>query len=121
MGAKHVNVSEGMRWGIKVLPEVLVVKVFGRLDQSLEEMFRKVSHRAHVLENRKVILDFSEALSGSSLVLVLCGFGLYHFRQLGIPVAFIRPPAELLPLLLENGVSELSDVFLPDSSYESLN
>lgn len=118
---ENVNASKGMRWGIKVVPDALVVKIFGRLDQSLEEMFHKVSHRAHVLDNRKVILDFSEAISGSSLVLVLCGYGLYHFRQLGIPVAFIRPPSELLPLLLENGVSELSDVFLPDSGSESLN
>ncbi len=115
------NSVQGMRWGVQVLPTILVVRMFGKLDHSLEEMFQKVSNRAHALNNRKVILDFSQTYSETPLSVVLCGYGLHHFRQLGIPVACISPPESVLAVLLENGVTEISDLFLGDIDTGVLN
>ena len=77
--------------------------------------------RALRLNHRKVILDFSEVDSIDSLGLVLCGYGLYHFRQLGIPVALVRPPAALLPVLQGHGMDELPEVFIHEQDARMLN
>ena len=109
------------RWGLQVLPDVLVVRIFGDLKQDIGDLFEKVVERALRLNHRKVILDFSEVDSIDSLGLVLCGYGLYHFRQLGIPVALVRPPATLLPVLQGHGMDELPEVFLHEQDASMLN
>jgi hypothetical protein len=100
-----------MQWGLQILPDVIVVRMFGLPDSSLGAMFEKAAERAKCLENRKIIVDFSEVESLDAVGLMLCGYGLYHFRQLNIPVALIRPPSSLLPVLQQHGMHELPPVF----------
>jgi hypothetical protein len=52
---------------------------------------------------------------------MLCAFGLYHLRQLKIPVALIRPPALLFPVLQVHGMHELPPVFLSIRDANELN
>jgi anti-anti-sigma regulatory factor len=116
--------SEGehvMHWGFQVLPHAIIVRMFGVVDQTLGEMFEKATERAMHLNQRQVVIDFSDIESIDAIGLVLCGFGLHHFRQLGIPVALVRPPASLLSVLQEHGLSEVPPVFLETHSVPSLN
>jgi len=53
--------------------------------------------------------------------LLLCGYGLYHLQQLNIPVALIRPPDSLLPVLRQHGMQELPPVFSHEYGAGSLN
>lgn len=110
-----------MRWGVQVLPHAIIVRLFGVVDESLGELFEKATERAVVLNKRQVVMDFSDVESLDPLGLVLCGYGLHHFQQLGIPVALVRPPDSLLPLLKEHGMSEIPPVFLESPSGSSLN
>lgn len=113
-----------MQWGLQVLPDVVVVRVFGSPDHSLGDigdMFEKAAKRAMSLDNRKVIVDFSELASIDPMGLMLCGYGLYHLRQLEIPVVLIRPPASLLSLLRQHGMQELPPVFSHEYDAGSLN
>lgn len=110
-----------MRWGFQVLPHAIIVRMFGVVDESLGEMLEKATDRAVFLNKRQVVMDFSDAESIDALGLVLCGYGLHHFQQLGIPVALVRPPDSLLPLLKEHGMPEIPPVFLQPSSVSSLN
>ncbi len=110
-----------MRWGFQVLPHVIIVRMFGAVDQSLGEMFEKAAERALYLNNRQVVIDFSDVESIDALGLVLCGYGLHHFQQLGIPVALVRPPDSLLPVLKEHGLPEIPPVFLQAPSVSTLN
>lgn len=100
-----------MQWGLQILPDVVVVRMFGLPDSSLGAMFEKAAERAMSLDNRKVIVDFSEVESFDGGELMLCGYGLYHLRQLNIPVVLIRPPSSLLPILQQHGMHELPPVF----------
>ena len=116
--------SEGehvMHWGFQVLPHAIIVRMFGVVDQTLGEMFEKATERAMHLNQRQVVIDFSDIESIDAIGLVLCGFGLHHFRQLGIPVALVRPPASLLSVLQEHGLPEVPPVFLETHSVPSLN
>ena len=110
-----------MHWGFQVLPHAIIVRMFGVVDQTLGEMFEKATERAMHLNLRQVVIDFSDIESIDAIGLVLCGFGLHHFRQLGIPVALVRPPASLLSVLQEHGLSEVPPVFLETHSVPSLN
>lgn len=110
-----------MRWGVQVLPHAIIVRLFGIVDESLGELFEKATERAVVLNKRQVVMDFSDVESLDPLGLVLCGYGLHHFQQLGIPVALVRPPDSLLSLLKEHGMPEISPVFLHAPSESSLN
>lgn len=110
-----------MHWGFQVLPHAIIVRMFGVVDQTLGEMFEKATERAMHLNQRQVVIDFSDIESIDAIGLVLCGFGLHHFRQLGIPVALVRPPASLLSVLQEHGLSEVPPVFLETHSVPSLN
>ncbi|MDR4495323.1 MAG: STAS domain-containing protein [Nitrospirales bacterium] len=101
-----------MNWQIQVSSEVLVVRIFGIIDQEIGSMFEKASERAVYLGKRKILIDFSEMESVGPLGVVLCGFGLHHFQQLGIPVALVRPPSSLLPVLQEHGLNGMPPVFL---------
>ena len=100
-----------MQWGLQILPDVVVVRIFGLPDHSLGAMFEKAAERAISLENRKVLVDFSGVESMDSMGLTLCAYGLYHFQQLSIPVALIQPPASLLPVLYRHGMEEIPPVF----------
>jgi anti-anti-sigma regulatory factor len=95
--------------------------MFGVVDQSLGEMFEKATERAAHLNKRQVVIDFSDIESIDSVGLVLCGYGLHHFQQLGIPVALVRPPDSLLPVLQEHGLPKVPPVFLEAQSVPSLN
>jgi len=110
-----------MRWGFQVLPHAIIVRMFGIVDQTLGEMFEKAAERAINLKHRPVVIDFSDVESIDASELVLCGYGLHHFRQLGIPVALVKPPACLLPMLQEHGLPEVPPVFLEAQSVPSLN
>ena len=101
-----------MRWGFQVLPHAIVVRMFGVVDQTLGEMFENAAERANNLKKRQVVIDFSDIESIDASGLVLCGYGLHHFRQLGIPVALVKPPSSLLPVLQEHGLPEVPPVFL---------
>ncbi len=110
-----------MRWGFQVLPHAIIVRLFGVVDESLGEMFEKATDQAVFLNKRQVMMDFSDVESLDPLGLVLCGYGLYHFQQLGIPVVLVRPPDSLLSILKEHGMPEISPVFLQAPSVSSLN
>jgi len=110
-----------MRWGFQVLPHAVIVRLFGVVDQTLGEMLEEAAERASNLKKRQVVIDFSDIESIDAVGLVLCGYGLHHFRQLGIPVALVKPPASLLPVLQEHGLPEVPPVFLEAQSVPSLN
>jgi len=110
-----------MRWGVQVLPHAIIVRMFGVLDQTVGEMCEKTAERASNLKNRQVVFDFSDIENVDPIALVLCGYGLHHFRQLGIPVALVKPPASLLSVLQEHGLPEIPPVFLEAQSVPSLN
>jgi anti-anti-sigma factor len=110
-----------MRWSFQILPHAIIVRLFGVVDQSLGEMFEKAVERATNLENRQVVIDFSDVESVDAMGLVLCGYGLHHFQQLDIPVALVQPPASLLPVLQEHGLPDIPPVFLEVQSVPSLN
>ncbi len=95
-----------MQWGLQILPDAVVVRIFGVPDHSLGGMFEKAAARAISLDYRKVLVDFSDVESLGPMGLTLCGYGLYHLQQLGIPVALIQPPASLLPVLFRHGMKE---------------
>ena len=73
-----------MRWGFQVLPHAIIVRILGIVDQSLGEMFEKATERAIFLNKRQVVIDFSDIESIDAVGLVLCGYGLHHFR-FGLP------------------------------------
>ena len=110
-----------MNWGLQILPEVLVVRVFGRIDQNIGGMFKKTAERAVDLGKRKVFVDFSQAEDSDSLGLVLCGYGLHHLQELGIPVALIRPPSALLPVLHTHGLKNIPSVFSHEQDANLMN
>jgi len=110
-----------MRWGVQVLPHAIVVRMFGILDQTVGEIFEETAERASNLKNRQVVFDFSDVENIDPIALVLCGYGLHHFQQLGIPVALVRPPNSLLPVLKEHGLPGIPPVFLEAQSVPSLN
>ena len=110
-----------MQWGLQVLPDVVVVRMFGSPDLSLGDMFEKAAERAMSLNNRKIIVDFSDVASIDPVGLLLCGYGLYHLQQLDIPVALIRPPDSLLSVLRQHGMHELPPVFSHEYGAGSLN
>ena len=115
------NGEHRMRWGLQVLPHAIIVRIFGIVDPTLAEMFEQVAERATNFNNRQVVIDFSEMEAIDAIGLVFCGHGLHHFQQLGIPVALIRPPHSLLPVLQEHGLPEIPPVFLEAESVPSLN
>lgn len=84
-------------------------------------MFEKATERAVYFGNRKVLVDFSDVDSVDTLGVVLCGFGLHHFQELGIPVALIRPPSSLLPILQSHGLQAIPPVFLNVQDAYQLN
>ena len=98
------------RLRIQTLPDVLIVRMFGQVDQSVGDMFQKVAGRAMSLGQRKVMIDFWAVDSIDSLSLVLFGFGLHHLRELGIPVSLVQPPPTLLSSLQNQGLTELPPV-----------
>ena len=110
-----------MRWGFQVLPHAVIVRLFGVVDQTLGEMFEEAAERASNLKKRQVVFDFSDVESIDAIGLMLCGYGLHHFRQLGIPVALVKPPSSLLPVLKEHGLPEIPLVFLEPQSVPNLN
>ncbi len=110
-----------MRWAVQVLPHAIIVRLFGVVDEGLGELFEKATERAVVLNKRQVVMDFSDVESLDPLGLVLCGYGLHHFQQLGIPLALVRPPDSLLLLLKEHGMPEIPPVFVQAPSESSLN
>ena len=110
-----------MRWGVQILPHAIIVRIFGVVDQTLVEMFEKTAERSTSLNNRQVVIDFSDIESIDAIGLVFCGYGLHHFQQLDIPVALIRPPESLLPVLHEHRLPENLPVFLEAKSVPSLN
>ena len=110
-----------MQWGFQVLPNVLVVRIFGLLDHRLGEMFEKAAERAMSLENRNVVVDFSHVESMGPVGLMLCAYGLFHLRQLGVPVALIQPPASLFPVLHQHGIQEPLPVFSHEYDIKTMN
>ena len=110
-----------MRWGFQVLPHAIIVRMFGVVDKSLGEMFEKATERSTKLNKRLVVIDFSDIESMDAMGLVLCGYGLHHFQQLDIPVALVRPPDSLLPVLKEHGLPGIPPVFLEAQSVPGLN
>ena len=110
-----------MHWGFQILPHAIIIRIFGVVDQSLGEMFDKATERSTNLNMRQVVMDFSDIESIDAMGLVLCGFGLHHFQQLGIPVALVKPPASLLSVLKEHGLPEIPPMFLEAQSVPSLN
>jgi len=115
------NGEHVMRWGFQILPHAIIVRMFGVVDKTLGEMFEQATERAARFHNRQVVIDFSDVESVDALGLVLCGYGLHHFQQLGIPVALVRPPDSLLPVLKEHGLPGIPPVFLEAQSVPSLN
>jgi anti-anti-sigma regulatory factor len=113
--------AQRMRLGFQVLPHAVIVRIFGVVDQSLGEMIEKATERAVFLNKRQVVIDFSDIESIDAAGLVLCGFGLHHFRKLGIPVALVKPPTSLLLVLQEHGLSEVPPVFFAAESVPCLN
>ena len=110
-----------MRWGFQILSHAVIVRVFGVVDQTVGEIFEEAAERASNLKNRQVVFDFSDVENVDPIALVLCGYGLHHLRQLGIPVALVKPPASLLSVLQEHGLPEIPPVFLEAQSVPSLN
>jgi anti-anti-sigma regulatory factor len=110
-----------MRWGFQVLPHALIVRMFGIVDRNLGKMLEETTERSTKLNNRQVVIDFSDVESVDAAGLVLCGYGLHHFQQLGIVVALIRPPDSLLPVLKEHGLPGIPPVFLKSQSVSRLN
>jgi anti-anti-sigma regulatory factor len=110
-----------MHWGFQVLPHAIIVRLFGVVDQNLGEMFEEAAERASNLKKRQVVIDFSDVENIDAIGLMLCGYGLHHFRQLGIPVALVKPPSSLLPVLKEHGLPEIPPVFLEPQSVPNLN
>ena len=110
-----------MRWGFQILSHAVIVRVFGVVDQTVGEIFEKAAERASNLKNRQVVFDFSDVENVDPIALVLCGYGLHHLRQLGIPVALVKPPASLLSVLQKHGLPEIPPVFLESQSVPSLN
>ena len=110
-----------MRWGFQVLPHAIIVRIFGTVDHSFGEMFESATERAVKLDKRQVVIDFSDMESIDAVGLVLCGYGLHHFEQLGIPVALVKPPASLLPVLQKHGLPKVPPVFFTMESVPSLN
>ena len=116
--------DEGMKkmhWGFQILPHAIIVRIFGDVNPTLSEMFEQATERATRLENRQVIIDFSDVESIDAVGLVLCGFGLHHFRQLGIPFALVKPPVSLLPVLQQHGLPEVHPVFQEPQTVPNLN
>jgi len=110
-----------MRWGFQILSHAVIVRMFGVVDQTVGEIFEKAAERASNLKNRQVVFDFSDVENVDPIALVLCGYGLHHLRQLGIPVALVKPPASLLSVLQKHGLPEIPPVFLESQSVPSLN
>jgi len=110
-----------MRWGFQILSHAVIVRVFGVVDQTVGEIFEEAAERASNLKNRQVVFDFSDVENVDPIALVLCGYGLHHLRQLGIPVALVKPPVSLLSVLQEHGLPEIPPVFLEAQSVPSLN
>ena len=110
-----------MRWGFQMLPHAIIVRMFGTVNQGLGEMFEKATERAVFLNKRQVVIDFSDVESIDAVGLILCGYGLHHLHQLGIPVALVKAPSSLLPVLQEHGLPEIPPVFLEAQSVPSLN
>jgi anti-anti-sigma regulatory factor len=110
-----------MRWGFQVLPHALIVRMFGIVDRTLGKMLEETTERSTKLNKRQVVIDFSDVESVDAVGLVLCGYGLHHFQQLGIPVALVRPPDSLLPVLKAHGLPGIPTVFLTAQSVPSLN
>ncbi len=112
---------QNMHWGFQILPHAIIVRIFGNVNPSLSEMFEQATERATRLNNRQVVIDFSDVESIDPIGLVLCGFGLHNFRQLGIPVALVKPPASLLPVLQQHGLPEIPPVFQEAQTVPNLN
>lgn len=110
-----------MPWGLQVLPDVVVVRIFGSSDHSLGEMFEKAAERALNLDNRKVLIDFSNVESMDPMGLMFCGYGLYHLRQLGIPVALIQPPVSLFQVLHRHGMQDAPSAFSYEYDARTMN
>ena len=110
-----------MRWGFQVLPHAIILRMFGVVDQNVGKMFEEATERSTQHNSRQVVIDFSEIETIDAMGLVLCGFGLHHFRELGIPVALVKPPTSLLPMLQEHGLPEIPPVFLEAPSFSRLN
>ncbi len=106
-----------MRWGLQILPESLVLRLFDRNGQGQSGMFATVSERALNLGKRRVVVDFTDTDNLDPMTVVWCGYGLYHFRQLGIPFSLIKPPPALLTILKQHGLPDPAPVFIdqPDS------
>ena len=115
------NETHKMRWGFQVIPHAIIIRMFGTVDQSLGEMFEQATERAVKLDKRQVVIDFSDVEEIDALGLVLFGYGLHHLQSLGIPVALVKPPDSLLPVLQEHGLSEIPPVFLEAQSVHSMN
>lgn len=124
MTLENTNMSNGehiMRWGFQVLPHAIIVRIFGIVDQRLGDMLEQATERVTSHHKRQLVMDFSDIESIDAVGLVLCGYGLHHFHQLGIPVLLVKPPSSLLPELQKHGLPEGSPVFLEDQSVSSLN
>jgi anti-anti-sigma factor len=124
MALENTNMSNRehvMRWGFQVLPHAIILRMFGVVDQNVSEMFEEATERSAKHNSRQVVIDFSDIESIDAMGLVLCGFGLHHFRKLGIPVALVKPPNSLLPMLQEHGLPEVPPVFLEAPSVSRLN
>ena len=101
-----------MRWGFQVLPDVIIVRLFGTWDKAPGEIFEKAAQKAVLLNKRKILLDFSEVEAANSLGILFWAYGLHHFQKLGIPTALIQPPSSLLPVLQNHGLNSLPSVFM---------
>ncbi len=110
-----------MRWGFQILPHAIIVRIYGVVNHTLSDMFEKATERATYLDRRQVVIDFSAVESVDAVGLVLCGHGLYHLRQVGIPVALVKPPASLLPILQKHGLPEVPPVFFDSDTVARLN
>ncbi len=124
MALENTNMSNSehvMRWGFQVLPHAIILRMFGVVDQNVSKMFEEATERSTQHNGRQVVIDFSDSESIDAIGLILCGFGLHHFRQLGIPVALVKPPASLLRVLQEDGLPEVPPVFLEVPAVSHLN
>ena len=110
-----------MNWGLQILPDMLLIRVFGTIDQNMRDMFEKTAERSVSLSKRKVIVDFSQADGSDSLGLVLCGYGVHHLQTLGIPVALICPPTSLLGVLESHGLKGIPSVFSHTQGVSAMN
>jgi anti-anti-sigma regulatory factor len=124
MRLQKISFTKGkfpMQWGLQVLPDVVIVRIFGLPDHSLGGMFEKAAERAMNLDNRKVLVDFSNVECMDPMGLMLCAYGLYHLRQLGIPIALIQPPVSLFPVLHRHGMQEPPPVFSHEYDARTMN